>query len=49
MQVYKYRELMLQNRRRAADRLFWIDRAVSFEVDNKLVEIGALLYTSRVN
>jgi len=43
LQVDEHRQLILQDRSAPADRLFRIDRAIGFDVDDQLVEIRALL------
>src|SRR5260370_38077312 len=42
LQVDEYRQLVLEDSAGAANRLFRIDGAVGFDIENELVEIGAL-------
>src|SRR6266403_5375030 len=43
LQVDEYRELILQDSAGAANRLFRVDGAVGFDIENELVQVGALL------
>src|SRR5688572_24089165 len=43
LEVDEHRELLLQDAARAADRLVRVDRAVRLDIDDQLVEVGALL------
>ena len=48
-EVNKHSELLLQNSRRATNGFFRIDSTVGLNINNELVEISTLLYSSRVN
>ncbi len=45
LQVDEYRQLVLEDSAGAANRLFRVDGAVGFDIENELVEVGALLDT----
>src|SRR3990170_2705374 len=49
LEIGKYHELVDQNARRVTDGLFGLDRAVGFDVNDQLVEVGTLLDTRRVD
>src|SRR5690606_35265769 len=44
LQIDEHGELILQDRARAANRFFRIDRAVRLDVENELVQVGTLLH-----
>src|SRR6185437_4316573 len=48
LQIDEYRQLILEDRTGAADRLLGVDGAVSLDVDDQLVEVGALLHARRI-
>src|SRR5215469_8024131 len=49
LQIDEHRQLVLEDAAGAADRLFRIDRAVGFDVDHQLVEVGTLLDARRID
>src|SRR5688572_9592014 len=49
LQIHEHRELILEDRAGAADGFFRVDGAVGLDVDDQLVEVGALFHAGGVD